>query len=80
MTMAEYVKSIGLSSVKEMATISTVGRGTLDNWWNDSPQQFKCMARGCVSIKNGTVVDGIIDIKECVTEIKNLLHKSAVPL
>lgn len=74
MKMTEYVKSIGLSSVKEMSAISTVGRGTLNNWWNESPQQFKCMALGCVSIKNGTITDGIIDIKDCMREIKNLLE------
>lgn len=75
MTPAEYVKSIGLNSLKEMSKISTVRTQTLDNWWNDNPQRFKAMARGCVAIKHEENTMGIIDIKDCLQEILILLRE-----
>lgn len=51
MKPSEYCKKIGLNSLKEMADISEVSKETLLNWWQTKPNRFKCVARGCASVK-----------------------------
>lgn len=75
MTPAEYLKSEGLPQISEVSDISTVKRTTLHRWWKENPQRFKCMAAGAAAIKSGYDPDGIIDIKDCLLEIKNLIEE-----
>lgn len=75
MTASKYVKSVGLKSVREMAEISTVPENLLYRWWNSNNERFKCVAHGCVSLKNDDKTNGIIDVKEALIEIKKLIKE-----
>jgi hypothetical protein len=59
MTASQQAKAAGLKNLAEMCEITAQSPQTLNNWFNDKPQLFTILLRGCALTKHKT---SIIDL------------------
>jgi hypothetical protein len=61
MTASQKAKAAGLKNLAEMCEITGQSPQTLNNWFNDKPQLFTILLRGCAVTKHKNTIFNLLN-------------------